>query len=134
MVCGLDAYAMKRCSMKRESIISDTRNSLVYVRTMTHAPWPIDLRTKCAELGRQLDAHQSYDSRETYRETLSNYSIKTNRCYITLTDNSTLSAARRMHNRIHSVSLYDGQTWELLATALMVRMAKRGRYPATVAS
>ncbi len=27
MVSGLAAYAMKRCSMKRKSIISDTRSS-----------------------------------------------------------------------------------------------------------
>ena len=33
MVCGLDAYAMKRCRMKRKSITSDTPNLPGHVRT-----------------------------------------------------------------------------------------------------
>jgi hypothetical protein len=33
MIFGLAAYAMKRCSMKRKSIISDTQNLPGYVRT-----------------------------------------------------------------------------------------------------
>jgi hypothetical protein len=37
VVSGLAAYAMKRCSMKRKSIISVTQNSPDFERTKTNA-------------------------------------------------------------------------------------------------
>jgi hypothetical protein len=106
------AITLSTCGKLQERIASEPARQ----QKLPTATEVFNLRTKCAELGRQLDAKQSYDSSDTYRETLSNYSIKTNRCYVTLTDSSTLSAVRRTHKRIHDVDLYDGQTWELLAT------------------
>lgn len=66
-----------------------------------------NLRTKCAELSRQLDESLPYGPAWT-RSTVSNYEPKSNRCYVTLEDDD--GAAHE-----HSINLYDGQTRELLA-------------------
>src|SRR6267378_4067248 len=54
MVSGLAAYAMKRCSMKRKSIISDTRSSLVSAGTRTHARLPKNMQVRVEGLCRCL--------------------------------------------------------------------------------
>jgi hypothetical protein len=70
-----------------------------------------NLRTKCAKLGQELDDEMIHGSAIS-RDTLSNYSIKENRCYVTLND---LDGGP---SRWHSLrGLYDGQTEELLASA-----------------
>jgi hypothetical protein len=68
-----------------------------------------DLRTKCAEFGRELDQSLPYGS-NWQRTVNSNYSPHVNRCYVDLTD---------MNDTIHQFTrdLYDGQTRDLLAHA-----------------
>jgi hypothetical protein len=66
-----------------------------------------NLRTKCAELGRELNDSLPYGPAWT-RTTISNYVPKLNRCYATLEDDD--SATHK-----HYINLYDGQTRDLLA-------------------
>jgi hypothetical protein len=70
-----------------------------------------NLRTKCAQLGREVDEYM-FHGPVIDRETLSNYSIKSNRCYVTLDDhNGSPGDWHRLRG------LYDGQTREELAYA-----------------
>jgi hypothetical protein len=67
-------------------------------------------RTKCAQLGLEL-AETMMRGSAIHGVTISSYSAKSNRCYITLEDTSRLGTPRQHTLR----SLYDGETGELLA-------------------
>ena len=66
-----------------------------------------NLRTKCAQLARDLDESFPYGL-HWQRDTVSNYSAKSNRCYVTLIDSNDVE-------KEYSRNLYDGQTRDLLA-------------------
>jgi hypothetical protein len=77
-----------------------------------------NLRSRCAELAHKIDEGLAYGSAVS-REVASNYSVQSNRCYVTLSDvttrpNGSLSGT--------STNLYDGQTQELLAFAQQQEM------------
>jgi hypothetical protein len=68
-----------------------------------------NLRTKCAQLGDKLDDLMMHGD-AVNRETLTNYSVKENRCYVVLDDT--------IHHKDgieYFRALYDGQTREQLA-------------------
>jgi hypothetical protein len=70
-----------------------------------------NLRTKCAELARKFDEDMFHGIAVT-QDVLSNYSIKENRCYVTLDDSD-----GGIINHHNLRSLNDGQTRELLAVS-----------------
>jgi len=67
-----------------------------------------NLRTKCTQLAQELDKRLPY-GRNWHRDTVSNYSARSNRCYVELTDSN--ESAKE-----YTRDLYDGQTRDLLAS------------------
>jgi hypothetical protein len=66
-----------------------------------------NLRTKCTQLAQQLDESLPYGA-SWRRQTVSNYSAKSNRCYVELYDSADSIQE-------YTRDLYDGQTRDLLA-------------------
>jgi hypothetical protein len=73
-----------------------------------------NLRSKCAELAGKLDEEKLHGS-AVEQDVVSNYSVKNNRCYVTLTTHPSLDLAgtSKWYNNVY---LYDGQTRDLLAS------------------
>jgi hypothetical protein len=67
-----------------------------------------NLRSKCAELGEKILKQSGY-----LYDVLSHYDVRTNRCYVELTEHS-------LKENIYDRYLYDGQTEEILAHAARV--------------
>lgn len=70
-----------------------------------------DLRSKCAKLGEKLLANDIHGP-AVYIEAVSSYNPRTNRCHVTLTSQP---ADLSLPGRYMNVTLYDGQTGEMLA-------------------
>lgn len=77
------------------------------------------MRSKCAELGDKILRENAIGSALSQDQT-SKYDPTTNRCYVTLNVLTTDLSS----NDYYSVSLYDGQTRELLAYASDKKGAK----------
>jgi hypothetical protein len=72
-----------------------------------------NLRTTCAALGRELETHVGLPKKSSLRDTNSNYSVKENRCYVSIRDNFRGSDGFNAY-----YMLFDGQTRESLAYAI----------------
>ena len=114
---------MRRC--ERHTLDSDRLclRGLQFIATKAEHTWEperysklptasevFSLRTKCAQLGRELDDNMLHGP-AIHRETVSNYSAKSNRCYVMLSDTTDDMTDHVEYFRV----LYDGQTQERLA-------------------
>jgi hypothetical protein len=79
------------------------------------------LRSECAHLGEKI-LEDNYVGPSLSQSQVSNYNERTNRCYVELTI-QTAGSTKALY--IHSV-LYDGQTRELLAHALVQKDERSG--------
>ena len=119
----LPVVALAGCSQPQKPVAPEP----VRIQRLPSATEVFNLRSKCAQLGRDLNKDKDYrallnqnmgSNYKIYQSMKSNYSIEANRCYVRI-ENSVNPGENTKHFQLYAVSLYDGQTGDLLADIRM---------------